>query len=94
MGKHRNVLPDRRDLFYRSFTEFVSLLVIILMTHFFFFFRKTFQTFNAKFWIIIENIKLKFSKSIFVVDKINFLGCEIQIGVITPANANIDVIKK
>lgn len=41
-----------------------------------------------------ENIKLKLSKCKFAQNRIKFLGYEIFEGTITPANANIETIKK
>ncbi|GFY22213.1 retrovirus-related Pol polyprotein from transposon opus [Trichonephila clavipes] len=40
------------------------------------------------------NIKLKFSKCVFTINKINLLGYEIKEGYITPDNQNIETIKK
>ena len=41
-----------------------------------------------------ENLKLKFSKCTFVQNKLNLLGYEINYGTISPANVNIETIKK
>ena len=40
-----------------------------------------------------ENLKLKFSRCTFV-NKINLLSYEINYGLISPANLNIETIKK
>lgn len=50
--------------------------------------KKIFQIFH------LENIKLKLSKCQFAQTKIKFLGYEIENGSFSPANANIETIKK